>query len=108
MRKHEIRYHNRVKRDYVGGEPTYKQVERLQKLQSDDMSKWTQEQVVSVAPAPAPAPTLLPHAAPPPPPYMDTKEYMSNHQIYFSEVTGLLPHQTSLGESFKSLSGLCF
>ncbi|OWR55717.1 zinc finger protein 229, partial [Danaus plexippus plexippus] len=45
LRKHEIRNHNRVKRDYIGGEPTYKQVERLQKIQEDEMEKWRQQQI---------------------------------------------------------------
>lgn len=85
LRKHEIRYHNRIKRDYIGGEPSYKQVERMQKLQdgTEELEKWHQ--------------TNIAQAVPVQPTYVEqTKEYVPNHQIFFSDVTGLMPHQNSM------------
>lgn len=87
LRKHEIRSHNRTKRDYIGGEPTYKQVERMQKMQDEnhDLDKWRHEIAVT-------QPTQIVQTS-----YMEpNKDYMSNsHQIYcFSDVTAVIQSQT--------------
>ncbi|XP_013169178.1 PREDICTED: zinc finger protein 665-like [Papilio xuthus] len=74
LRKHEIRYHNRTKRAYVGGEPTYKQVERLQKMQEEsEMEKWRAHSAAGAV--------VLTE------PYVDhSKEYVQAQQVYFSDV----------------------
>ncbi|XP_026324782.1 zinc finger protein 578-like isoform X2 [Hyposmocoma kahamanoa] len=87
LRKHEIRSHNRTKRDYIGGEPTYKQVERMQKMKEEnhDLDKWRHEIAVT-------QPTQIVQTA-----YMEpNKDYMSNsHQIYcFSDVTAVMHSQS--------------
>ncbi|CAH2239786.1 jg20721 [Pararge aegeria aegeria] len=79
LRKHEIRSHNRIKRDYIGGEPTYKQVERLQKIQDDNdaMEKWRMQQIVVTQPQQ----TYIEH----------TKEFVqTTHSMYVSDVTGIM------------------
>ncbi|XP_068631948.1 zinc finger protein 714-like isoform X2 [Battus philenor] len=84
LRKHEIRYHNRTKRAYVGGEPTYKQVERLQKMQDENevIDKWR-----------------LPHSLVVNEPVQATfidqsKEFLQTHQVYFSDVTAIIQPPT--------------
>lgn len=72
-----------MKRDYIGGEPTYKQVERLQKIQENEIEKWrTQEMTIAQA-VPVVQPT-----------YIDQpKEFIANQALYFSDVTGMLQQQ---------------
>ncbi|CAH0723304.1 unnamed protein product, partial [Brenthis ino] len=77
LRKHEIRNHNRVKRDYIGGEPTYKRVERLQKMQeAEAMEKWRQQQI-----------TVTQQQT-----FVDqTKDFIqTTHPMYVSDVTGII------------------
>lgn len=84
LRKHEIRNHNRVKRDYIGGEPTYKRVERLQKMQEDEaMEKWRQQQI-----------TVTQQQT-----FVDqTKDFIqTTHPMYVSDVTGII-QQPVIGE----------
>lgn len=72
-----------MKRDYIGGEPTYKQVERLQKIQENEMEKWrAQEMTISQA-----VPVVQPTYIDPP------KTEFINHALYFSDVTGMLQQQ---------------
>lgn len=83
LRKHEIRSHNRMKRDYIGGEPTYKQVERLQKVQENEMEKWRVQEMTITQAVPVVQPT-----------YIDQpKEFITNHTLYFSDVTGMIQQQ---------------
>lgn len=82
LRKHEIRNHNRVKRDYIGGEPTYKQVERLQRMQEDndamEREKWRQQQVVISQPQQA---TFIDQM----------KDFIqTTHPMYVSDGTGII------------------
>lgn len=88
LRKHEIRNHNRMKRDYIGGEPTYKQVERLQKLQeTEEMDKWrVQEMTITQVPVTQNT-------------YIDQpKEFITNHALYFPDV-GMIQQQQQIGKS---------
>ncbi|CAH2037284.1 unnamed protein product, partial [Iphiclides podalirius] len=74
LRKHEIRNHNRTKRSYVGGEPSYKQVERMQK------------QLVVAKPEILQA-TFIDQS----------KDFIqTHHPVYFSDVTAIIqqPVQT--------------
>ncbi|CAK1547287.1 unnamed protein product [Leptosia nina] len=80
LRKHEIRTHNRIKRDYVGGEPSYKQVERM-KVQENDITKWRQQDVIITQPTMEAT-------------FVEQKQdYMPQHQIYFTEINGLIQPQ---------------
>lgn len=107
LRKHEIRNHNRTKRDYIGGEPSYKQVERLQKIQegaADAMEKWRHEQQIAVA-----QPTAVVQAT-----YIDpSKEFLQgNHHLYFADVTGMIQQQPAMGVynciCYESFTLSCF
>ncbi|XP_026488202.1 zinc finger protein 273-like [Vanessa tameamea] len=84
LRKHEIRNHNRVKRDYIGGEPTYKQLERLQKMQEDQdaLEKWRQQQIVGAQPQ---QPTFIDQS----------KDFIqTSHSMYVSDVTQIIQQPT--------------
>lgn len=73
-----------MKRDYIGGEPTYKQVERLQKLQeNEEMDKWRAQEMTITQAVP-----VVQTA------YMDQpKEYITNHALYFPDVSMLQQQQ---------------
>lgn len=68
-----------MKRDYIGGEPTYKRVERLQKMQEDEaMEKWRQEQInVNQAQTFVEQPK-------------DNTYIQTSHPMYVSDVTGII------------------
>ncbi|KAL0893192.1 hypothetical protein ABMA27_014806 [Loxostege sticticalis] len=100
LRKHEIRNHNRTKRDYVGGEPTYKQVERLQKVQEtpDEMEKWDPQKMQATANnmkwrAEDITVTQLVQGT-----YIEqTKEFIpGNNALYFSDMTGMIQQQPQM------------
>ncbi|KAL4716248.1 hypothetical protein ACJJTC_004742 [Scirpophaga incertulas] len=81
LRKHEIRTHNRTKRAYKGAEPTYKQVERLEKTQDsvNPVDKWRPPEI------------MLPHPPPAQANYIDQgKQFLQAGQAYFPGVAGLI------------------